>query len=86
ARPADREALAAEVARLADRLEGAGAILKLSPAGIGPTLDEGLAPLVARGIVGADLRPTQGSADLIGFYAAPVVQRLELADAASRRT
>jgi len=39
---------------------------------------EGLAPLIARGVVGADLRTRPGQADLLQFYAASVQQRLGL--------
>lgn len=84
--PADRAALSAEVDRLAARLAAGGAILKLPPEGVSAIVEEGLAPLLARGIVGPDLRPAPGGADLVAFYAAPVLQGLELTDAALRRT
>ena len=48
------------------------------------TLNEGLAPLIARGLIGADLRPKPGCDPLLAFYAAPIWQRLE--DAATRQT
>ena len=43
-----------------------------------------LAPLIARGLIGADLRPKAGCDALLAFYAAPIWQRLE--DAATRQT
>ena len=49
-----------------------GAVMKLPPQGLQATLAEGLAPLIKRGLVDADLRITQGSAALLAFYAAPV--------------
>jgi hypothetical protein len=36
--------------------------------------------------VGADLRASPGSAPVLAFYAAPVWQRLEQGNAATRRT
>ncbi len=86
---ADRTALLAEIERLVDQLKTTGAVLKLPPQGLAQLLDEGLGPLIGRGLIGADLRPTEGSAALLAFYAAPVLQRLEVAvpaDAALRRT
>ena len=87
--PSDHSALVAGVGRLVERLKSAGAVLKLPPQGVMQLVDEGLAPLIGRGLIGADLRPTAGSAALLAFYAAPVWQRLEIAataDAALRRT
>lgn len=85
--PADRAALLAETQALADRLRAADAVLRLPPQGIGATLDEGLTPLLARGLVGEDLRPAPGARAVLDFYAAPVLQRLEIAgDAATRQT
>lgn len=87
--PADRAALAARVADLAAALQAADAVLKLPPQGMAQALDEGLAPLVGRGLVGADLRACPGAQELLAFYAAPVWQRLEVGapeDAATRRT
>lgn len=89
AEPADRTALEAGVTALAARLTALGAVLKLPPQGLRQAVEEGLAPLVARGLVGADLRPTPGSAPILAYYAASVEQRLEvvlLDDAAMRRT
>ncbi len=76
--PADR----AELGRIADRLlaelAAVGAVLKLAPDGLPATLAEGLAPLLARGLLGADLRPTDTGAAVLAFYAGPVRQRLGL--------
>ncbi|MDZ4395982.1 1-acyl-sn-glycerol-3-phosphate acyltransferase [Cypionkella sp.] len=74
--PPDRAALAEAMLRLQDRLGALGAVMKLPPQGIEATLDEGLAPLLSRGLISENLQITQGSAALIGFYAAPVAQRL----------
>ena len=73
----DRDALAARLVTLSDSLAAAGAVLKLPPQGLEQALDEGLAPLIGRGLVGDDLRITAGSEALMGFYAAPVWQRLQ---------
>jgi glycerol-3-phosphate O-acyltransferase len=82
--PADHAALASAVAALEARLLAQGAVLKLAPQGRAATLNEGLAPLIARGLIGADLRPKPGCDALLAFYAAPIWQRLE--DAATRQT
>jgi glycerol-3-phosphate O-acyltransferase len=84
--PADRAALAARMVDLAERLEASGAVLKLPPQGMAQALDEGLGPLIGRGLVGQDLRATSGSAPVLAYYAASVWQRLEKGDAATRRT
>jgi glycerol-3-phosphate O-acyltransferase len=84
--PADRTALADRLADLVAQLRAQGAVLKLPPQGLAQTLDEGLRQLVGRGLVGADLRPRADAASVLAFYAAPVWQRLELADAATRQT
>jgi glycerol-3-phosphate O-acyltransferase len=89
AKPKDRVALLDEVVALAARLAEAGAVLKLPPQGLGQVLDEGLSPLLGRGLVGDDLQVGQGSGPLLAFYAAPIWQRLGLVtsgDAATRRT
>ncbi|MFM7445689.1 MAG: glycerol-3-phosphate acyltransferase, partial [Tabrizicola sp.] len=78
---ASREALVARVEALADRLRAAGAVLKLPPQGIGQAVDEGLAPLLQRGLVSADLQPVQGQEALLAFYAAAIP-----GDAATRQT
>jgi glycerol-3-phosphate O-acyltransferase len=76
-KPADRAALSAAMTALQARLSARGAVQKLPPQGLEATLQEGLTPLINRGLIDANLQITQGSAALIGFYAAPVVQRLE---------
>jgi len=79
--PASRAELAERIAALAVRLVAEGAILQLAPQGMARTLDEGLAPLIGRGIVtegpGGTLTPAGDGARLLQFYAAPVLQRLE---------
>ena len=84
--PADRTALADRLSDLVAQLQARGAVLKLPPQGLAQTLDEGLRQLVGRGLVGADLRPRSDAAPVLAFYAAPVWQRLEPADAATRQT
>ena len=84
--PADRTALADRLADLVAQLQARGAVLKLPPQGLAQTLDEGLRQLVGRGLVGTDLRPKSDAAPVLAFYAAPVWQRLEPADAATRQT
>ncbi|KAF0173827.1 MAG: glycerol-3-phosphate O-acyltransferase [Rhodobacteraceae bacterium] len=86
--PADRAALLAAITRLTDALQAGGAVLKLPPQGLQAALTEGLEPLVKRGLIGEDLRPSPGSQPLLAFYAAPVQQRLAQIsqDAATRRT
>ncbi len=86
--PATQADLATTAEALAARLEAAGAVLKLSPKGMEATLAEGLAPLIARGLVGQDLRVTPGSEAVVAFYAASVQQRLAAGpgNAATRQT
>jgi glycerol-3-phosphate O-acyltransferase len=79
--PESRAALERVVARLVAELTAAGAVLKLPPQGMAATLDEGLAPLVARGLVAADLRILPGGQRILDFYAAAVLQRLVAAEA-----
>ncbi len=86
AMPPDRAALLARLAELAQALAAAGAVLKLPPQGVDQALEEGLAPLIGRGLVGQDLRPSAGSDAILAFYAAPVWQRLGLDGAATQRT
>ncbi len=76
--PADRQALGQIADRLLGELAAAGAVLKLAPDGLQATLAEGLAPLLARGVLGEDLRPTATGAALLAFYASSVQQRLGL--------
>jgi hypothetical protein len=51
-------------------------VLKL-PSGTAAVLAEGLPPLIARGLVGEDLRISENSAVLLSYYAAAIWQRLE---------
>lgn len=83
--PANRDALIARLQILAERLRADGAVLKLPPQGLEQTLDEGIAPLIARGILGPDYAPRVEEERLLAFCAAPVVQRLE-AISATRQT
>ncbi|MFC3088447.1 1-acyl-sn-glycerol-3-phosphate acyltransferase [Tabrizicola soli] len=69
---AGREELLGRIEALVARLTAAGTVLKLPPQGLAVTLDEGLAPLQRRGLVGADLRPLPGARPLLDFYAASV--------------
>ena len=82
--PGSRDEILARMTRLADRLAALDAVMKLPPQGVAQALDEGLAPLVARGIVAADLTPLPAGVALLAFYAAPVLQRLEVS--AARQT
>ncbi len=75
-RPASRAELTAAVQGLLARLQAVGAVTKLAPGGIGATIDEGLMPLTARGLVGADLRPAPGAEAILAFYSASILQRL----------
>jgi glycerol-3-phosphate O-acyltransferase len=71
-------------AAMIDRLQASGAVVKLPPQGLGMTVSEGLAPLIARGIVGEDLQPLPEKAAYLAFYAASVQQVLEVS--ATQRT
>ena len=73
---ASRQALAQGVAGLVARLTAVGAVLKLPPQGMAATLDEGLTPLLARGVVAADLAIMPGQAAVLAYYAAAIRQRL----------
>lgn len=73
---ASRQELGARVEALIGRLTEAGAVLKLPPQGVQAVLAEGLAPLIRRGLVSADLQPVAAERALLAFYAAPVDQRL----------
>ena len=86
--PADRVALLAEMERIVAALRDAGAVLKLPPQGVARAMEEGLTPLLQRGIVGADLRPTAENLGILAFYAGPVWQALQAAqgDAATPQT
>ncbi len=67
------------VAAMIERLVAADAVVKLPPQGLAFTVSEGLNALVARGIVGDDLRVVPDKAAYLAFYAAPVQQALEVA-------
>ena len=87
--PVDRADLGQIAERLRGALTAAGAVMKLAPEGLEATLTEGLAPLLARGLLSEDLRPTPEGAAILAFYAASVQQRLGLAAtsvAATQRT
>ena len=66
------------VAAMIDRLGAAGAVVKLPPQGVAMTVSEGLAPLIARGIIDDALQPVAAKAAFLAFYAAPVQQALEV--------
>ncbi len=69
---AGREELLARVTTLVERLRAAGAVLKLPPQGIEAALEEGLTPLIKRGIVTEALQPVGSETALLRFYAASV--------------
>jgi glycerol-3-phosphate O-acyltransferase len=69
---ASRDELLARVEALVDRLNAVGAVLKLPPQGLAVTLEEGLTPLVKRGLVTESLQPVAGNQALLAFYAASV--------------
>ena len=48
------------------------AVLKLPPQGSAAVLEEGLTPLIRRGIVSETLQPVAAERDLLQFYAASV--------------
>jgi glycerol-3-phosphate O-acyltransferase len=66
---ASRDELAARVTALIAGLEGAGAVLQLSPGGLETTLAEGLDPLIRRGLVSNTLQPVEQKKALLDFYA-----------------
>ena len=70
---ASREELAARVQAMIDRLTMAGAVLKLPPQGVDAVLDEGLEPLIRRGLVSEGLQPVPSERALLNFYAASVL-------------
>lgn len=72
----DRAALEPAVEGLITGLGAAGAVLRLPQGGAAGVLNEGLTQLIQRGILSPDLRPTADGAELLAFYAAPVLQRL----------
>jgi glycerol-3-phosphate O-acyltransferase len=69
---ASREELGQRVQEMIRRLREAGAVLKLPPVGGASVLDEGLEPLIRRGLVSADLKPVPDERALLEFYAASV--------------
>jgi glycerol-3-phosphate O-acyltransferase len=76
---ADRVDLLERMTQISGQLSGLGAVLKLPPQGLEAALSEGLAPLLARGIVGESsdgLRVLPERDALLQFYAAPVQQVL----------
>jgi glycerol-3-phosphate O-acyltransferase len=73
-----RAGIEARAAALVARLTEAGAELRLAPHGIATTVEEGLRPLIARGILTKDLLPVTARRPLLAFYAASVHQRLDL--------
>jgi glycerol-3-phosphate O-acyltransferase len=72
---ASRDELRGRVEALIARLTEAGAVLKLPPQGIGATLDEGLTPLIRRGLVTEALQPVASERALLAFYAASVPEQ-----------
>jgi glycerol-3-phosphate O-acyltransferase len=70
---ATREALVARVAADIARLQAAGAVLRL-PSEAAAVVEEGLAPLIRRGLVTGDLQPVARHRALLAFYAASVPQ------------
>jgi glycerol-3-phosphate O-acyltransferase len=69
---ASRKELLGRVEALVARLQAAGAVLKLPPQGLEVVLDEGLGPLIRRGLVSEDLQPVAQGRPLLAFYAASV--------------
>jgi glycerol-3-phosphate O-acyltransferase len=69
---ASREELGGRVQAMVARLTEAGAVLKLPPAGGASVLDEGLEPLIRRGLVSEDLKPVSKERAVLEFYAASV--------------
>jgi glycerol-3-phosphate O-acyltransferase len=69
---ASRVELRGRVEELVARLTAAGAVLKLPPQGLDVALEEGLAPLIARGLVTKGLQPVASERRLLQFYAAAI--------------
>ena len=74
---ASRAELRGRMEALIGRLAAAGAVLKLPPQGLDVVLDEGLTPLIARGLVAEDvgtrgLHPVLAERRLLAFYAAAI--------------
>lgn len=68
---ASREELLARMQALTGKLAAAGAVMQL-PEDPATALEEGLAPLIARGIITPGLQPLPSGAALLAFYAASV--------------
>jgi len=84
--PVSRAELSAKVAAIVARLQAMGAVLKLPPAGTEAAIAEGLRALLARGMVQdspAGLAVVPDKDSLLQFYAASVVQRIEVGGHAS---
>lgn len=67
-----RDELLARVEALVERLTAAGSVMKLPPQGLAATMEEGLTPLIKRGLVTEGLQPVAGNRELLAFYAASV--------------
>ncbi len=77
--PRDLAGLVAEVQALEQALLAGGAVLKLAPQGVEATVQEGLAVLQGRNLVGSDYTVSAGSQPLLDFYAASILQLLQAA-------
>ncbi len=64
-------------AELVARLGDMGAVLKLPPGGVAQAETDGRAMLQLRGVLDASGQPDPARADVLAFYAASVLQRLE---------
>ncbi len=73
-----QDGLVERASALADRLSALGAEMKFAPQGIEATVQEGLALLIARGILAVDGTPIAAQHALLAFYAASVQQHLIL--------
>jgi glycerol-3-phosphate O-acyltransferase len=69
---ASRDELLARVEALVGGLTTVGAVLKLPPQGLSAAMEEGLAPLIRRGLVSKELQPAASERALLRFYAASV--------------
>ena len=69
---ASREELMQRIDGLIAALRAKGAVLKLPPQGTQAVLEEGLTPLIRRGIVTDSLQPVTTEAAVLRFYAASV--------------
>ena len=74
-RPADRSALLGRMEALSADLQARGAVLRLHPDGTEATLEEGLRHLRRRGMVRPDLSVPAEKADLLAYYARPILER-----------